>query len=1382
MKIPKILIEKYHSCSADEERILQVISVMAQPVSITEINQVLQILNWKTSTGIPLSQLMNTKLRTHWVSAGLLICKQSRMHCHSLIAELISRKAVKEQRFKEIYSVVESLFPEDKFIHPRYYSDRYEGLKLARERNIRAAFYLKDDAALLKQLELPQDFALYSLEERDVSYLIQLCTTPFDADFFDLLSDTVKVLVICPILQSQAFELTDQQQYYEILQAIYPQAVKKFPSLKCVLANQLMLRGETDPIEALVGDDNASFPLSLMGLLKFQQGDVGRAINYFEDATKCYKKETHKRNIVLPDLAEIIYLIALLKRGGNKSYQQIKQQITWMLRAPVTHRFETTGRLIQELADIQQGTEHFDKCYWLNSSVDSSRIPFQILFHHLILLWAKGKVKPSAELINFNQLALKNGWLWYAWASEGFINNKEQPTQPKDFVNLSTLFKPDEPWKIALKALREVNSTSDDSKKEDESTTEFRMVWGVYYRNGQCMLFPREQKRNSRGWTKGRPIALQKLYEQLEQYDYLTAQDRQICQSLQAETTRNYAGYPSTTYEFPSNLALKLAIGHPLLFWSNEVGSISDLTPIELKKDEPVLEILQQTQELLIRLKPWVSENTAVSFFKQGKHKLSLVEFNLQQQQIAKILGEKGLKIPKSAKKEVMESISAIAPLLSVHSDIGGAGSTDAKKVKADSRPVFQLEPAGFGLSLACYVQPLGEKGPLFHPGLGANSVFSEIESKSVQTQRLLEVEIENFNQVLTHCPLLAGSTDWEWELEDPEDALETLLQLQELADSVLLTWPKGKKIKLGHAADLKQMHITIKKQKDWFSLQGELKLGDDDVLEMMQLLQLLEQSPGRFLKLGENQFITLTKELRKRLDDLHHYSDDLRFHPLAAQAMESLTDGMQVKQSKPWKDQLNKITSASDLITPIPSTFQAELRDYQQEGFQWLARLAHLGAGACLADDMGLGKTIQALAIIVERAAQGPTLVLAPSSVVLNWQDEAQRFAPTLKVKRFGSGDRKEMLELASHFDLILCSYGLLQTEHKQLASVNWQTIVADEAQAIKNVHAKRSQAAMTLNADFKIITTGTPIENHLGELWSLFQFINPGLLGSLNQFNQRFANPIEANNDRNAQRRLKNLIQPFILRRLKTDVLTELPSRTEITLRVELSPEEIAFYEALRRKAVERLAETDDHPGQKRIKMLAEIMRLRRACCHPQLVMPDSHIQSSKLQAFSEIITEMQNNGHKALVFSQFVDHLKIIKTYLEKQNIVYQYLDGSTPIKQRKIAIDAFQSGIGEVFLISLKAGGVGLNLTAADYVIHMDPWWNPAVEDQASDRAHRIGQQRPVTIYRLVASNTIEEKIVQLHSQKRDLADNLLEGSEMSGKMSVEAMLHLIEDNQ
>jgi len=380
-----------------------------------------------------------------------------------------------------------------------------------------------------------------------------------------------------------------------------------------------------------------------------------------------------------------------------------------------------------------------------------------------------------------------------------------------------------------------------------------------------------------------------------------------------------------------------------------------------------------------------------------------------------------------------------------------------------------------------------------------------------------------------------------------------------------------------------------------------------------------------------------------------------------------------------------------------------------------------------------------------------------------------------------FGTGDRQAILEQLQPFDLVICTYGLLQQEEvaQMLASVTWQTIVLDEAQAIKNFATKRSQGAMKLQGQFKLITTGTPIENHLGELWNLFRFINPGLLGSKDRFHQRFAQPIERDKDNHTRQQLKKLIQPFLLRRTKTQVLTELPSRTEITLQVELSTEETALYEALRQEAIAKLNNSDSEAGQKHLQVLAEIMKLRRVCCNPNLVMTDGNYPSSKLEVFGEIVTELLDNKHKALVFSQFVDHLHILQEFLEKQQISYQYLDGSTSVKERQKRVQAFQSGEGDVFLISLKAGGTGLNLTAADYVIHMDPWWNPAVEDQASDRSHRIGQKRPVTIYRLVAKNTIEEKIVQLHGQKRDLADSLLEGSDISGKVSTDELLNLIK---
>lgn len=264
-------------------------------------------------------------------------------------------------------------------------------------------------------------------------------------------------------------------------------------------------------------------------------------------------------------------------------------------------------------------------------------------------------------------------------------------------------------------------------------------------------------------------------------------------------------------------------------------------------------------------------------------------------------------------------------------------------------------------------------------------------------------------------------------------------------------------------------------------------------------------------------------------------------------------------------------------------------------------------------------------------------------------------------------------------------------------------------------------------------------------------------------------------------ASEALRRLINPFILRRLKSEVLKELPSRTEINLHVELSQEEWHFYEALRRKAMDTMLASDEKPGQKRIKILAEIMRLRRACCHPKLVMEETDVSSAKLKVFDNLVDELRQGDHKALVFSQFVGHLHILREHLKEKGVSFQYLDGSTTAAARKRAVNAFQAGEGELFLISLKAGGAGLNLTAADYVIHMDPWWNPAVEDQASDRAHRMGQTRPVTIYRLIGQHTIEDKIVALHQQKRDLANSLLEGTDSAGTVSFEDLMGLLKDD-
>jgi SNF2 family DNA or RNA helicase len=428
----------------------------------------------------------------------------------------------------------------------------------------------------------------------------------------------------------------------------------------------------------------------------------------------------------------------------------------------------------------------------------------------------------------------------------------------------------------------------------------------------------------------------------------------------------------------------------------------------------------------------------------------------------------------------------------------------------------------------------------------------------------------------------------------------------------------------------------------------------------------------------------------------------------------------------------------------------------------------------------MGLGKTVQAIAVMLEQAAHGPCLVVAPTSVCHNWEVELTRFAPTLNVHRLSAAsDRSALVAGLSPGDVLVASYGLLHQESEQLAGRSWQMVVFDEAQALKNTETKRAQASQRIDAAFRVALTGTPIENYLDELWSLFNTINPGLLGSRDAFQKRFVTPIEGGRGGNAREALRALIRPFILRRTKSAVLSELPPRTELTVEVEQPEQERAFYEALRRKALEALETLpEDAPGQRKIHILAEITRLRRACCHPRLIDPHTQLAGAKLAVFLDLVDELVRNRHKALVFSQFVGHLEIVRRALEQRGVHYQYLDGSTPTRQREQRVSAFQGGDGELFLISLKAGGVGLNLTAADYVIHLDPWWNPAVEDQASDRAHRIGQQRPVTVYRLIVRDSIEEQIVRLHRTKRDLAADLLEGTELSGRLSAEDLLNLI----
>ena len=485
--------------------------------------------------------------------------------------------------------------------------------------------------------------------------------------------------------------------------------------------------------------------------------------------------------------------------------------------------------------------------------------------------------------------------------------------------------------------------------------------------------------------------------------------------------------------------------------------------------------------------------------------------------------------------------------------------------------------------------------------------------------------------------------------------------------------------------------------------------------------------------------------------------------------------NGAEIKADKAFRDLQERVNEAADVDVPVPAGLTAELRDYQEDGFRWMSRLAAWGAGAVLADDMGLGKTVQTIAVLASRAAQGPQLVVVPASVLLNWRDELTRFAPSLKQVILNlAGDRADVLKKAKAGTVVVTTYGILTSEVETLAEKTWTTAVFDEAHNVKNKETKSFKAAAEVKADFRIMLTGTPLQNHLAEIWALFEIAVPGLLGSFNRFTDRFVLPIERDKDREQQRLLKRLVSPFILRRTKTDVLNELPEKTEMTVKVELAAEEKALYEELREETQVSLENGEINAMQ----ALTSLMRLRQAACSAELIDPALTIPSSKTQAFLKLADELIENRHRALVFSQFTSHLALIRRALDEKGIKYLYLDGSMSPAQRMKLVEAFENGEMPLFLISLKAGGTGLNLTAADYVIHMDPWWNPAIENQASDRAYRIGQERPVTIYRLIAAGTVEEKILKLHATKKSLADALLEGTEMSSRLGREEIMELL----
>ena len=1295
-----------------------------------------------------------------------------------------------------------------------------------------------------------------SLEERLPDDIWSWMVEPTAHPYLIKLPDRLRHAICLSGLYRLCLQLLPARNFRELCLQHAPGSVQ----LLGISATTLILEGEFEQARSLLDSyvDEAPVPeltkvlqvakLSNEALMATLKGDAQEARKKIEACIEAERAGTRKRNVFPLQPAFEIAILGLMLDSSPQASQLFKSLTKSHAKLGFSSGIDEIYSLVLRATEDQNVfTPRYQKSTYgmvdLLLAVSTrwhDKFNLQLnhdvfvhsLQHLLQQAYTGGYQWVVAELLQVFEASKVRDSLRLPQTSELMVAHSAADLhQQMGTTSLVNLIKPLEAWEKNLRNLellapvhKQVKSQSGKKKPDAKK----RLVWQLLESDSHAIeAVPLEQTRNKSGWSNGRRVSLQRLKNKPDEVAGLCAADHKVAASIRKITAYGW-GRSGARYETDNRTVFQL-IGHTAVI--DENGDAVDVIerPAELRVSET-------GSKVNLQIYPKPSGQHYVASFEEGTNRVYATHFNAAQRRLFEVIPLAGIEIPVSAKARLLQVVASLSADIQVQSDAATVGSAS---IDGDTTPVLQLEIVDNGVQVRFKVEPLADTAILYDSGVGGVVVYVHKEGNSVAVSRNLAAERQAMQALLEQVPQLAMWFDGQHgaSIDNIQDALEMLEAVQQR--EVRCIWVNDKRLSITARAGSNQLRLKIKSAEEWFSASGELKVNEDSI-NLSRLISLVKtQSGSRFVEVGSGEFVSLSSQLRSQLQVLAAFSkrstkesaSELasvdskvagsndrtleKLHPLAALALGQQAEYADADQQlvpviegdKRWSVQVDRVRQA--LATPplLPGTIQADLREYQLEGYQWLSQLGMAGAGACLADDMGLGKTLQSLSVLVNRAADGPALVIAPTSVTGNWAEEAHRFAPTLDISIYAENSstrksRQKSLKALQPFSVVIASYGLLVSDAKAFAEIHWHTVVLDEAQAIKNAATKRAKASRRLQADMRIATTGTPIQNNLMDLHSLFEFLNPGLLGTRNDFHKRFAMPIERDDDTAVRQELQVLTAPFILRRLKRDVLKDLPSRTEINLSVELSEEEATLYETLRLEALESLkagsvtaevasnaigADAEDELEEsvgslseshsQRFALLAQLMRLRRLCCNPRLIEPGWTGPQSKLDLFSDTLQELLANRHKVLVFSQFVDHLKLIETELRNKKITYQYLDGSTPARQRQQKVAAFQSGEGEVFLISLTAGGTGLNLTAADYVIHLDPWWNPAVEDQASDRAHRIGQKRPVTIYRMVTKGTIEAQIQELHGTKRELAQSILSGTDKA-KVDPERLLELL----
>ena len=1161
------------------------------------------------------------------------------------------------------------------------------------------------------------------------------------------------------------------------------------------LAELLLHRGDVAGLEHVLTGDTGGAADALRAAALVQQARWAEAQALFETALRKLQVELSARKRLLPSSLAWFYPLALLAQQTPAHLELARKFCIGESGSrkpdPRAHWGIWAHAISVRLGDAMPVPHVFDLCSAHGRYVDRDD-----LWRCMLRAWLGRETADTAasrrhgvsykeSLATLRQRLQACGFDWLDAQVEAATIVSSGGDAPAHFFAAGRT----ESWRAVLLSLQALGAQS----TADPDAKTGRLVWAISIDGDRGIeaIQPLEQKHGPRGWSKPKAVSLARLAgnERLDPWD------AKVTRAIRRDR------YATRGVDLDLAAAIIALIGHPAVVFADDPETLVDVV-----EGAPELEVVREGERFAIRVTPALRADKveefaefglddserhageamrAITVVRDSPQRLRVIRLTPAQRRATHLLAGR-FSVPAAALDELQQTLRALAGHFQIHSDDAAA----AREVEAEARLRAELSPSGDGLMLRLVVAPLGPEGPRLMPGAGRVRVMAAVKGESIGAQRNLQAERAHLDEVVAHFEFLdppaRDDVVCEWLVQKPDHALELVERLPQLPAVHAVDWPRGKPVRVV-AIGPPAVVMKVKTERDWFRLQGEARL-DDGLVFRLEALLAASASGSRFIPMGKGVYAALTRDLRDRLNELaavaEAHAGELRVPHLAAAWLDDTLAGSTVERDAAFAGRIERLRAAQGIVPPLPGGLQTHLRPYQEDGFVWAMRLAGAGFGACLADDMGLGKTIQTLAVLLARGHAGPALVVAPTSVCGNWVAEMQRFAPALNPIPFGDGDRVATIAAAGPRDVVIASYTLMQQSLGAFKDKTWHTLVADEAQAVKNASAKRSVALFELAAEFRIALSGTPIENRLAELWSIMRFCNPGLLGTIARFNERFAAPIERDRDRDAQRMLRRLIAPFVLRRTKSEVLHDLPARTELVLTIAPEPAEAAHYEALRRVAVAAAESAAAHAnaGQAHVHVLAQLTRMRRAACDPRLVSPNLGIVGAKVRAFAELAAELVANGHKALVFSQFVDFLTILRAPLDEAGIRYQYLDGATPAEERTRRVAAFQAGEGDLFLISLKAGGFGLNLTAADYVVITDPWWNPAAEDQAMGRAHRIGQSRPVTVYRLVAKGTLEERIVELHHDKRALADRVLADSGESAALpSTSELIALIRDS-